>query len=140
MKSFLVLLGCAFLLAAGASFAHEGQTHGKHPGHAQMAKLHKMMPKYARSQDRINAALEKGDVATVAKETGYLLSTAADLEKAKPHKRVSELKEFQSIAKQFEMDVKSTAELAKKVDLKGAKASFNSAQKRCDACHEKFRD
>jgi cytochrome c556 len=140
MKRVLVLFSCAFLLAEGVSFAHEGEAHGKHQADAQMVKLHKMMPKYAKSQALINAALEKGDVATIAKETKYLLSTVADLKKAKPHKQLKELKEFQTIAENFEKDVKSTAELARKGDVEGAKASFSSAQKGCSACHVKFRD
>lgn len=140
MKRLLALLSCAFLLAAGASFASEGKAHGKHQVDAKMAKLHKMMPKYAKSQTRINAALEKGDAATIAKETGYLLSTAADLKNAKPHKKRKELKEFQRIAEEFEKDVKSTAELARKGDFEGAKASFSNAQKGCADCHIKFRD
>lgn len=140
VKRVLTLLGCVFLLAEGASFAHEGEAHGKHKADAQMANLHKMMPKYAASQAKINAALEKGDVATTVKETGYLLSTAADLKKAKPHKQLKELGEFQTIAGNFEKDVKSTAELARRGDVKGAKASFSTAQKSCAACHMKFRD
>lgn len=140
MKRFLMMFVCAFSLTAGASFAAEDKAHGKHHPDAQMAKLHKMMPRYAESQASIDAALEKGDTATVAKETEYLLSTTADLKKAKPHKRSKELKEFQKIAKEFEKDVKSTAELARKGDLAGTRASFSSARKRCDACHVKFRD
>ena len=140
MKRVLVLLSCVFLLDEGASFAHEGEAHGKHMADANMAKMHKMMPNYAKFQARINAALEKGDVATIAKETGYLLSTSGDLKKAKPHKQLKELKEFHKIADDFEKDVKNTAELAQKGDLNGAKASFANARKRCDACHAKFRD
>jgi len=139
MKRFLALLGCAFLLTEGASFASEGKTHGKHHTDMQMTKLHKMMPNYAKSQARINAALEKGDVAAIAKETGYLLSTAADLEKSKPHKKSKELKEFQKLAKEFEKDVKATAESARKEDIEGAKASFSKAEVACDSCHAKFR-
>ena len=140
MKRILTLLGCAFLLMQGVSLAHEGEMHGDHHAEARMNKLHRMMPKYAKSQTRINAALEQGDVGTVSKETGYLLSTAADLKKSKPHRKRKDLKEYRSIAGSFEKDVKSTAERAGKGDFEGAKAAFSNAQKKCSACHVKFRD
>jgi cytochrome c556 len=140
MKRILTLLGCAFLLMQGVSLAREGEKHGDHHAEAKMTRLHKMMPKYAKSRTRINAALEEGDVATISKETGYLLSTAADLKKSKPHKKLKELKEYRGIAESFEKDVKSTAELAGKGDFEGAKAAFSNAQKKCSACHVKFRD
>jgi len=140
MRGRLALLCCAFLLLEVVAFAHEGGAHGKHHADVQMAKLHKMMPKYAQSQDKINAALEKGDVATVEKETGYLLSTTVDLKKSKPHKRLKELKDFKKLAENFEKDVRLTAELARKGDITGAKASFSEAQKHCAACHTEFRD
>lgn len=140
MKRILALFGGVFLLAGGAALAAEGHAHGKHHVDAQMAKLHEMMPKYSESEANIDAALEKGDAATVARETKYLLSTAADLKKAKPHKRRKELKEFRRIADEFEKDVRATAESAGKGDLEGARKSFAEARKKCDACHAKFRD
>jgi len=140
VKKIPALIGSFLLLSAVVSFAHEGESHGKQHADAKMAKLHKMMPEYAKSQERLNAALEKGAVAAIAKETGYLLSTVAELKKAKPHKHLKDLKAFQKIAEQFEKDVKSTEDLSRKGDLKGAKASFASVQKRCTDCHAKFRD
>ena len=140
IKRVSALIVCLLLLSAVVSFAHEGESHGKQHADAKMAKLHKMMPEYAKSQARLNAALEKGDVAAITKETGYLLSTATDLKKAKPHKHLKDLKAFQKIAAEFETDVKSTADLARKGDLNGAKASFASVQKGCTDCHAKFRD
>jgi len=140
MKRLLALLGCAFLLTSGTAFAQQGHAHGRHHPDAQMAKLHKMMPKYAAAQAKINAALEMGDLAAVAKETKYLLSTTADLKKSKSHKQQADLAEFKKIAANFEKDVKNTADSARKGDLEGAKAYFASAQKRCDACHVKFRN
>lgn len=139
MKKTLALL-ISVLAIAGAAFAHEGKAHGKGKADAQMAKMHKMMPRYATSETAINAALEKGDAATVAKETDYLLTTTAELKKAKPHKKVKELKDFQRIAESFENDIKLTGELARKGEVQGAKAAFTNAQKWCSACHAEFKD
>jgi soluble cytochrome b562 len=124
----------------GASVAHEGHEHGHEKADAQMAKLHKMMPRYQSSQQAIKTALEKGDVATIEKETAYLLSTIPDLKKSKPHKRVKEVGDFRAIADRFRKDIESTVAFAQKGDLGGAKASFSDAQKQCNACHTKFRD
>lgn len=140
MKFVTSLIAGAILLTGGMSFAHEGEEHGHHHHDAQMAKLHEMMPKYAEAQATINTALEKEDVATVVKETGYLLSTVADLKKSKPHKKLKELADFKKIAGKFEQDVRQTADSARKGDVSGAKAAFAEAQKRCAQCHNKFRD
>lgn len=110
-----------------------------HPD-AQMAKLHEIMPRYAMAQTAINAALEKGDTATIAKETSYILGTTADLQKSRPHKKLDQIGKFKAIAKRFEMDVRATAEHSQKGDVKAAKKSFSEAQHQCAACHEKFRD
>lgn len=153
MKRTSGLLAGLFLLISGTAFAQEGHGHdkphdagkhhdsGKHHGtDKQMAKLHKMMPKYAVAQARINAALEKRDLTTIAKETEYLLSTTADLKKSRPHKHHADIGEFKRIAASFEKDVRSTAEFARKGEIKAAKAAFARAGERCDACHAKFRD
>lgn len=134
------LLLLVVLTVEGTSFAHEGHVHGHEKSDAQMAKLHKMMPQYGRSQEAIKGALDKGDVATVEKETAYLLSTIPDLKRSKPHKRVKEVADFKAIAEGFRKDVQLTAALAQKGDLAGAKASFGDAQHQCDECHNRFRD
>jgi len=139
MKKIPALICCAVLLTAGVSFAHEGEDH-QHHHDGQMAKLHKMMPKYASSREAINAALAKGDLVAVNKETAYLLSTTADLKKSKPHKRLKELEKYQQMAGEFEQDVKNTAESARKGDLDGARSSFAKAQNLCNTCHAGFRD
>ena len=105
-----------------------------------MAKLHKMMPMYARAQVKINAAMEKEDSATVVKETRKILATIPDLKKAKPHKNLRELKAMGKIAAEFEKDVGNTVALAKKFEFAGARIAFENAQKRCNECHVKFRD
>ena len=150
MKGILILLAGSMLLLSGTTAlaaeehghgkGHGREEHGKHHNDAQMAKLHKMMPRYGKAQVSMNAALESGDLKVIAKETAYLLSTTADLKKSKPHKNHAELEEFRKIAAGFEQDVKKTADSAKKGDLAGAKAAFAAARKRCDACHAKFRD
>ena len=83
----------AILLLQGCAFAHEGENHAlSHKENAAMAKLHKMMPMYARAQAKINAALEKEDAATVTQETRKILATIPDLKKAKPHKNAPKTK------------------------------------------------
>jgi cytochrome c556 len=135
-----------FVLLAQAAFAHEGMMHegamheGKQSSKSPMVKLHKMMPMYAKAQVKINAALENKDFAAVVKETQSILATTGDLKISKPHKQVKKLAYFQRIAEAFEKDVKNTAELAKKKDVEGAKASFAAAEQRCAECHVKFRD
>lgn len=148
MSNVIRLLAVAVFMISAPAFAQgepgQAKPHqaaqGKHHTDAQMAKLHKMMPKYAKAQARINAALGKGDLKAIAKETAYLLSTTADLKKSKPHRHHADQAEFRRLAASFEQDVKSTAELAGKGDREGAKAAFANAQKSCDACHLKFRD
>ena len=147
MQKIVAFVACAVLITSATAFAKEEQGHGdhhkestgKHHADPQMVKLHKMMPKYAKAQAAISAALQNGDLKAVAPETGYLLSTTADLKKSKPHKNVSELEHFKKIAAGFEQDVKNTAQFAGKGDRAGAKAAFADAQKRCDVCHAKFR-
>ncbi|HBA86655.1 MAG TPA: cytochrome C [Geobacter sp.] len=139
MKKVVLLLAVT-LTMTGTAFAKEDHAHGGHHSDKQMAKLHKMMPNYAKGQTKIAAALEGGDLQAVLKETDYLLSTTADLKKSKPHKKASELEEFRKLAAGFEMDVKETAETARKGDVPGAKASFAEAQKKCTACHAMFRN
>lgn len=129
----------AFLMSyavAGASQEHE---HGKHHKDAQMAKLHRMMPRYAKTQALIQAALEKGDLKGVVKQTDYILSTTPDLKKSTPHKNSAQRAEFIGFASDFERDVEAVADAAKKGDLEGARGAFASAVKQCNSCHAKFR-
>lgn len=149
MNGALIFLAGSMLLWSGTAAAmedhgHDSRQHAdhgvKHNSDAQMARLHKMMPRYAQAQVSMNAALESGDLKAVARETAYLLSTTADLKKSKPHKNHTELEEFRKIASGFEQDVKSTAVSAEKGNLAGAKAAFAGARKWCDTCHAKFRD
>lgn len=142
MKRVTTMLAGAVLLVSSPAFTagEHGHGHGGHRPDAQMAKLHKMMPRYGAAQASINAALGAGDLKAVAKETAYLLSTAADLKKSRPHKNIKELAEFRAIAAGFERDIGKAAESAKRGDLAGAKAAFAGAEKGCAACHAKFRD
>lgn len=142
MKKVLTMVAGALLLMSGASLASEehGHGHGKHHTDAQMAKLHKMMPKYLKARVQIKAALEKGDLKAVGKETSYLISTMPDLKKSKPHKNLTELEEFKQIAARFEQDVANTADFAKKGDREAAREAFSAAEKRCDECHKLFRN
>ncbi|QXE88548.1 cytochrome c [Geomonas nitrogeniifigens] len=139
MKSLMLTAAAALLLVSALADAHQGQHHGDHQATAQMAKLHKMMPRYAKARALIEKSLEQGNLKGVVKQTDYLLSTTADLKKSQPHKNVVQLKEFQGIASGFELDVDALAAAARKGDLEGARAAFTSAVKRCDSCHAKFR-
>lgn len=141
MKMFTIMAACAFLLAQGVVFAHEGEKHSEgHEESAQMNKLHKMMPMYAQAQAKINEALTNGDAATIKEETGKILATIPDLKNAKPHKNMKQIATFRKIASAFAGDIKKTAVLAKTGDFGGAKDAFQVAQIRCDECHKKFRD
>lgn len=140
MKKVVVITICAFLLIQGGAFAHEGKKHGKDTANAQMQKLHDMMPMYAVALAKVEAALEKGDPAVVESEAGKMLATAPDLEKAKPHKNLKQLKTFRNIATGFEKDLKETVDLTKKGDFAKAKDVFKKTEAKCAECHAKFRD
>ncbi|MBJ6750240.1 cytochrome c [Geomonas anaerohicana] len=139
MIKVMTVIAAAMLLATAVADAHEGQHHDKHHVDAHMAKLHKMMPRYAKAQVLIVTSLDKGDLKGVVKQTDYILSTTADLKKSTPHKNVAKLKDFQGIVSDFERDVTVLADSAKKGDLQGARAAFASVAKRCNSCHETFR-
>jgi len=153
MKRIVILAACSQLLLQGASYAHEAEKHptghrsqsgeGHATGHhedARMKKLHEMMPMYAQAQARIIGALEKRDAAVVESEVGKILATIPDLKKSRPHKNLKEVSKLRKIAGDFEADIRATAASAKKGDFAGAGTAFSRAQKRCDACHAKFRD
>lgn len=139
MKNNMTIAAAALLLIAATAHAHEGQQHGNHHVDPQMAKLHKMMPRYAKAQASIQKSLDKDDLKAVAKQTDYLLSTTADLKRSTPHKNSAQLQEFQGIAGDFERDINALAASAKKADLAGARAAFASAATHCNSCHAKFR-
>lgn len=136
----IAFLALSVFVMSRPVLAKDDHGHNKHHADTQMAKLHKMMPLYAGAQARISAALENGDLGAVAKDTSYLLSTAADLGKSTPHKNRENSGEFRKIAAAFGKDVQATADAAKKGDLGAAKAAFTRAGKHCNACHAKFRD
>lgn len=139
-KTGRIWLAVALVLTAATVSAHEGREHGKKHGKAQMTKLHRMMPRYAKAEAKITAALDGGDLKGVVTETDYLNSTLADLKSSKPHKNVAALGEYREIAAGFGKDVKAAADAARKGDSAGAKAAFASAQEKCVSCHAKFRD
>lgn len=141
LKRVAAIAGCAVLLIQRVAFAHEGMNHDEmHQADAQMQKLHHIMPLYAQAQAKINEALTNKDKAAIGSETGKILATISDLKTAKPHKNLKEIKTFRKMASAFAGDVKKTALLAKSGDLDGARDAFQRAQKRCEECHEKFRD
>ncbi|MBJ6800812.1 cytochrome c [Geomonas propionica] len=139
MYKGMTIVAAAFLLSYAVADAHENHEHVKHHTDVQMAKLHKMMPRYAKAQALIQASLEKGDVKGVVKQADYILSTTADLKKSTPHKNVEKLNEFQGLAGDLEHDIRGLADAAKKGDLEGARAAFASAARQCNSCHAKFR-
>jgi hypothetical protein len=131
----MVATVCVFFVFQAVAFAQEGEEHhGMHGDEARMERLHKMMPMYAQARLEIIEALKKGDSATVQSEAGKILATVPNLKKAKPHKNLGRIKTMRKIASTFERDIKTTAELAKRGDIKGAGAAFAEAQKRCDEC------
>lgn len=141
MKKIAALTVCAMLLTQGGVFAHEGETHAKgNKEDTRMEKLHMIMPMYMQIRAKIDEALINGDAKAIETETGKILETTADLKKAKPHKNLKQIETFRKMAAAFEGDVRKTATLAKTGDLAGAKNAFQSAKKRCDECHNKFRD
>lgn len=106
----------------------------------QMAAQHRLMALYAQASARINASLQKGDAGTVETETRKLLATIPELKKLTPHKNRKGQKAIGRIAAAFEAELKTTAARAAKRDLAGAGKAFGKAEKKCAACHARFRD
>ena len=140
MKRVLAIIICASLLVQGGALAHEGEMHEAHKDDPYMQKLHDMMPKYAIASTKLETALEKKDVAAVEAEAGKMLATVSQLKKSKPHKNLSQLKTYRSIAASFERDLKETVELAKKGDFAKSYTTFKNVEAKCAECHAKFRD
>ena len=74
----------AFLMTQGGAFAHEGGKHLKEV--AQMRKLHDMMPLYAIAMAKLEAALDKADLAAVEAEAGKMLATSRSAKEQTPQK------------------------------------------------------
>lgn len=140
MRKATLLMVCVLAMTHGGAFAHGVEKHGKNHSDAQMDRFHKMMPMYAQAQAKINEALNKGDASAVEAGAQQILATIPDLKKSKPHKNLKKLGTFKIIADAFGMDVKTTADMAKKGDFVGAGAAFRKAEERCSECHAKFRD
>ena len=121
--------------------AHGTEKHGKTaPSAAQMKKLHGMMPMFSVASAKLEAALDKGDVATVEVEAGKIMAVLPDLKKSKPHKNIKQRKKFVALATDLEKTISTTVDLAKKGDLAGAKSAFKMVEEVCAACHASFRD
>jgi soluble cytochrome b562 len=137
-------IGITLTLALGLStvaIAHGTEKHGKAAtSAAQMKKQHAMMPMFSVASAKLEAALDKGDVAAVEAEAGKIMVVLPDLKKSKPHKNVKERKKFVELATDFEKTVASTLDLAKKGDFAGAKTAFKKGEEICAACHARFRD
>jgi len=114
---------------------HSGMHEEEH-----MAAQHRLMAMYAQSQTKINEALQQGDAAAVRAETSKLLATIPELRKVTPHKNRKGQKAIGRIAAAFEAELKTTAARAAKRDLAGAGKAFGKAEKKCAACHARFRD
>lgn len=106
----------------------------------QMQKLHAMMPIFFVASNRLETALEKGDITTVLVEAGRITAALPDLKKSKPHKNIDQLDKFVELATDLEKSIISVVDLAKKGDFTGAKAVFEKAKNTCDTCHAIFRD
>lgn len=129
------------LTLCGAAFAHGTEEHAKTATtDVQMKKLHAMMPMFSAASAKLEIALEKGEIAVVETEAEMIVAAIPDLKKSKPHKRVKQRKKFVEIATKLEETVTSTVELAKKGDLRGARAAFKKVEEACAACHARFRD
>lgn len=125
----------------GIAFANGTEKHGRTaPADTQMKNLHAMMPMFSVASAKLEAALEKGDTATVEVEAGKILAALPDLKKSKPHKNVKQQKKYVELATNLEKTVTSTVDKVKNGDLTGAKAAFKKAEEICAACHAKFRD
>ena len=127
------------LTLQGVAFARSKDPHGVHMD-AQMKKQHAMMPMFSVASAKLEVALDKGDAASVEVEAGKILAAIPDLKKSKPHKNIKQRKKLVVLAADLEKTVTSTAELAKKGDFAGAKASLTKVEEVCAACHAKFRD
>jgi cytochrome c556 len=129
------------LALSGVASAQGTEKHGKTaPADSQMMKLHAIMPMFLVASAKLEAALDKGDVAAVEVEAGKIMAVLPDLKKSKPHKNVKQRKKFVELATNLEEAVTSTVDLAKKGDYAGAKTAFKKAEEICAACHAKFRD
>ena len=127
------------LILQGVAMAHGKEKHDKTaPANAQTKKLHAMMQMFSVASAKLQAALEKGEVAAVETEAGKIMAALPDLKKSKPQKSIKQLKKYGELTTNFEETVSSTVELAKKGDLPGAKAAFKKAEEICAACHAKF--
>jgi soluble cytochrome b562 len=125
----------------GFAFAHGTEKHGKTaPADAQMMKLHAMMPMFSVASAKLEAALEKGEVAAVEIEAKKIIAAIPDLKKSKPHKNIKQRKKFVELATTLEKTTTFTVDLAKKGDLVGAKTAFKKVEATCAACHAMFRD
>lgn len=129
------------LTLPAVTFAHGTEIHGnKALDHAQMMKLHTIMPMLSVASSKLGNALEKGEIAAINTETEKIIAAIPDLKKSKPHKNIKQRKQFVEYATKLEKAVVGVAEQTKKGDLAGARASFNIAEKVCAACHAQFRD
>ena len=129
------------LTIQGVAVAQGTDKHGKTtPADSQMKKLHAIMPMFSVASAKLEAALDKGDVAAVEAEAGKIMAVLPDLKKSKPHKNVKQRKIFVKLATDMEEAVTSTVDLVKKGDIAGAKATFKKVEEKCAACHAKFRD
>lgn len=134
------LAGSLLLLHVPAVAAQDWmEHHGAHMDDA-MARQHLLMAGYAESQYKINAALKNRDNATIVVETRKLLATISDLKKTRPHRNLKERGKVAIIATGFEKDLVTVVSKAKKKDFVGAEKAFRMAEKRCEACHARFRD
>lgn len=140
-RSTITCLVLGMLALSGMAFAHGTEKHGKTtPADAQMKKLHAMMPMFSVASAKLEAAIEKGDAATVEVEAGKILKALPDLKKSKPHKNVNQRKKYVELATTLGMAINSTAHLAQKGDFAEAKTAFKKVEETCAACHAKFRD
>lgn len=145
MRNRSIITGLCLSLGAlafsGVAFAHGTEKHGRSAAaDAQMKKLHDMMPMFSVASAGLEAALDKGDVASMETEAGKIMAAIPDLKKTKPHKNSKQRATYVAMATDLGEAVTSTVDLAKRGNLAGAKAAYKKAEKACSACHAKFRD
>lgn len=136
-----ICLITASLFIYGVAFGHGTVKHDQmHPADDQMKKLHAMMPMFSIASAELETALEKGDLAAAKTQADRILAAIPDLKKSKAHKNGTQRKKFVELATKLHESVTSTADLANKGDLAGAKTAFKRVEETCAACHARFRD
>ena len=138
VRTMFVYMMVVSLAPVSVSSAHGKDAQSREA--EQMKILHAMMPMFSVAAANLETAIDKGESTTVKLNAEKILAAVPDLKKSKPHKNKKQLKKFVEFAMALEESVSSTADLAAKGDIGGAKIAFKKVEATCSACHAKFRD